>query len=319
VAVLAFGAIVLATVLRGVARRLQRWFGLSEHAAAGVGALLVFGGVAVVFWLVGGAFAEQVSRLREQLPQAWDAARQWLAGHPVGRQLLEVGQSAMEGGMDGRWLARAAAMSLGALGSVVLIVIVSIYLAADAGLYRRGLVRLVPPAQRDRAREALQESGQALARWLLGQGASMLFLGASTTLGLWLLDIPLALALGAITGLLAFVPFFGAMVAGVLSVLMAFIGGPEKALYVALLFVALQQVEDYLLLPFVQRWAVALPPVLTLFSALVFGVLFGPLGVVFATPMMVIALVLVRRLYVEETLESAPPRPVAERQRVRAS
>jgi predicted PurR-regulated permease PerM len=135
----------------------------------------------------------------------------------------------------------------------------------------------------------------------------MAFLGVATALGLSLLDVPLAMALGFVTALLAFVPFFGSIAAGVLAVLMAFTVGPEKALHVGLLFVALQQVEEYLLHPFVQRWAVAMPPVLTMLSALIFGILFGVVGVIFATPMMVVVMTLVRKLYVQDVLQQARP------------
>jgi predicted PurR-regulated permease PerM len=86
----------------------------------------------------------------------------------------------------------------------------------------------------------------------------------------------------------------------------AFGQGPTQALYVAALFVALQQVENHILVPLVQRWAVSLPPVLTLGGVVVFGALFGPLGVVFGTPLMVVVFVLVQRLYVEQALEGGP-------------
>ena len=90
--------------------------------------------------------------------------------------------------------------------------------------------------------------------------------------------MPLALTLGVITGVLAFVPFFGAIAAGVLVVLLAFTQGPEQALWATLLFVGIQQVEELLTQPFVQRWAVRLPPALGLMSVLIFSLLFGPLG-----------------------------------------
>ena len=315
VAVLAFGGAVLAAMLRGLGRRFERWLHLSAKFAAVLSALVVLALLVLVFWLVGDALADQITRLRERLPQAWQAATGWLGGHALGRQLLDVLRSAQDSLLTGERLASLANLTLGALGSALLMAIVGVYLAADPRTYREGLVRLVPPRYRERVADGLQASGRGLSCWLLGQGLSMLFLGATTAAGLALLGVPLALALGLITGLLAFVPFFGAIAAGVLAVLLAFIEGPQKALQVALLFFALQQVEEYLLLPFVQRWAVSLPPVLTLLSALIFGILFGPVGVVFATPMMVVAMILVRKLYVEDALEEQPaaPEPPARR------
>lgn len=301
---LAFGAIVAAAVVRGLARRYEAWTGLSTQKAAMLAALSIALLLAAVFWLVGEALADQLGQLQRSLPEAWAAARGWLESHTPGRQLLQALQAAgEESQLSGTQLAGAASSTFGALGSAALILIVGVYFAADPSLYRDGVVRLVPPRHRARVREALDACGQAVSCWLLGQSASMAFLGATTAIGLWLLEVPLALVLGLITGLLAFVPFFGSIAAGALAVLIAFIDGPEKALYVALLFLALQQVEEYLLQPLVQRWAVSMPPVLTMFSALVFGVLFGPLGIVFGTPVMVVTMVLVRMLYVEDVLE----------------
>ena len=119
----------------------------------------------------------------------------------------------------------------------------------------------------------------------------------------WWIMLVSALAVGLIAGLLAFIPFFGAIAGGLLAVLLAFMDGPSAALHVVLLCVAIQQVEGHVLMPLVQKWAVELPPVLGIAAAVVFGALFGIIGVLFATPMMVVFVTLVRKLYVEEFLE----------------
>lgn len=307
VLILIFGSIVLATALRGLAGLLERRLAVSPHVSVPVSVLAVLALMGGIAWFLGDALSKQLADLQQQLPQAWQQAGAWLGRYPLGQQLLELLDGLRKAGLSPAKLASAATLTLGALGSALLMLIVCIYLAADPGLYRAGLVRLIPPRQRVRADAALLASGEGVARWLVGQGLSMLFLGAATTIGLLLLQAPLALALGVITGLLCFVPFFGAIAAGLVSVLLAFIDGPQMALYVALLFLAIQQVEEYLLTPFIQRWAVALPPAMTLISAVVFGVLFGPLGVVFATPLMVVAMILVRKLYVEALLEHGAP------------
>ena len=109
---------------------------------------------------------------------------------------------------------------------------------------------------------------------------------------------------GLLAGALAFIPFFGPIASGVLAVLLAFMQGPELALYVAILCVVIQQIEGNLLMPLVQRWAVELPPVLGITAAVIFGLLFGLPGVILASPLMVVAMVLVRMLYVEGVLEA---------------
>src|SRR6185369_14221453 len=125
--------------------------------------------------------------------------------------------------------------------------------------------------------------------------------------GLLAMGMPLALAVGLIAGLFEFVPYFGAIAAALLAVLVAFAQGPTAALKVALFFLVIQQLEGNLLMPIVQRWAVHLPPVMGLLAVVVFGTLFGVAGVVFGTPLMVVAMILTRRLYIEGFLERQEP------------
>lgn len=303
VLILVFGAIIVSIVLRALARRLERGLKLSPRWAVVAATLFVVTLLTVILWSVGDALAAQLVTLREQLPQAWSAATSWLERTGLGRQLLEVLRGAWDSGISGEQLARAARSTLGGLGAALLMFVLGVYLAAEPRLYLRGAVRLLPPDYRPRVQAALEAAGDGVGRWLLGQGVSMLFLGTATALGLALLGVPLAAALGVITGLFAFVPFLGALASGVLSVLLAFTEGPQTALYVALLFIAIQQIEENVLHPLVHRWTVKLPPVLGLVAAVIFGILFGPLGVMFATPLMVVVMILVQRLYIDGLLE----------------
>ncbi len=100
-------------------------------------------------------------------------------------------------------------------------------------------------------------------------------------------------------GLLDFIPFFGPIASGILAVILAFIQGPQQALYAAILCIAIQQLEGFVLIPIIQRWTVALPPALGILAVVVFGLLFGLPGAVFATPPIVVLMILVKTLYVE--------------------
>ena len=131
----------------------------------------------------------------------------------------------------------------------------------------------------------------------------MLAVGVATTIGLLLLDVPLALGLGILTFALDFVPYFGPIVAGVLAVMVAFTKSPETAMYVALLYVAVQQLEGYLVMPLVQEWAVHVPPVVSIAGTAAFATLFGVAGAVIATPLLIVTMVLVRELYIDGWLE----------------
>jgi predicted PurR-regulated permease PerM len=146
----------------------------------------------------------------------------------------------------------------------------------------------------------------------------MVIVGLITGVGLWLLEIPLALSLGLIAGLLEFVPFVGPILSAIPAILVAFTQDGMAPLYVVLLYLAVQQIEGNALMPLIQRWAVSLPPALGLIGVVVFGLLFGVLGVLFATPLMVVVMVLTQKLYVEAALRDGPsatPSPPPRRNR----
>jgi predicted PurR-regulated permease PerM len=137
----------------------------------------------------------------------------------------------------------------------------------------------------------------------------MVVVGALIGIGLWILGMPSALALGLLAGMLEFIPFAGPILAAIPAILLALAVSPEMALWVALLYTAVQQFEGNVLTPLVQQYAVDLPGVVLLFSLIGFGTLFGTLGVILAAPLAVVTMVLVKRLYVIETLHTETPLP----------
>lgn len=303
VLLLVFAAVLLAVALRGLASLVGRVTNLSESWSLALVTALLLSALAGVAILLAPRVSEQVDELAGNLPRAFDAlaeranrygwARRLMAELPPPDQLLKGG-----GGV----LARVTGVFSTALGSLVnaaIIISVGAYLAADPRLYTSGLLRLVPPGGRERAREVLTRLGSTLRRWLVGRLVLMAFNAALTWAGLSLLGVPLALTLGLLAGLLNFVPNVGPIVAAVPAVLIALTQSPEQAVNVVLLYVVLQSVDGYLFTPLVQKRTVELPPALTITAQVLLGVLLGGAGVVLATPLTAAALVLVRALYVE--------------------
>ena len=137
---------------------------------------------------------------------------------------------------------------------------------------------------------------------MIGRVISMVVVGLAIGIGLWLLGVPLALALGSIAFLLDFIPFIGPLVAAVPALLVAFAISPTLAASVALLYGGVQLVEGYVLTPLIEQRSVRLPPALTIAAQVFFGVVTGALGVLFATPLTAAAVTLVQKLYVEDAL-----------------
>ncbi|WOD38444.1 AI-2E family transporter [Nodosilinea sp. E11] len=191
----------------------------------------------------------------------------------------------------------------GILANVLFISFTSLFLAVSPNRYRDGLIRLVPPSGRQRAREVISHVISGLKSWLVGRVLSMVLLAVIMSVGLTLMGVPLALALGVLTGLLEFIPVVGPLLSAVPAILMGFTVSPMKAVYVALFYLIIQQLEGNVITPVVQMKTASLPPVITLTAVVAMGILFGPLGVLTATPLAVVILIVVKELYIDDVLE----------------
>ena len=305
-----FGAIVIASIFRAVADTLIRYTRMPGSVATGLAILLVLGVVAILIALFGSHVAQQLTTLRETLPAAWRTIEQQIGDIGLSKQLDRfVASITAPGGGSLSGFGRAL-LSIGSgLADLIVVIFAGIYLATQPNFYRVGAIKLVPPARRKIAAEAMLESERALRLWLKGQAISMTVVGLLTGTGLWLLGMPSAFTLGLLAGMLEFIPFAGPIIAAIPAVMIALAVSPELGLWVALLYLAVQQFEGAVLTPLVQQFAVDLPGVVLLFSLIGFGTLFGTLGVILAAPLAVVTMVLVKRLYVIETLDTPTPIP----------
>lgn len=297
-----FAGILLATLLCGLAQWTQKYapvpYGLSLTLVLLLLAALFIGGA----WFLADRVAEQMDELVARLRDSIEQLERRLDEHTWGQWLLEQVPRGQEWSSYLGRVATAFTATVGILADVVVFLFLGLYLAVDPGWYRRGLIRLMPLAKRERAGEVLDDVTGVMRGWLVAKLASMLLIGILTTIGLQLLSIPLALTLGLIAALLTFVPNFGPLISAVPALLLALTVGPWYVLYVALLYAGLQTVESYLITPLLQQRTVDLPPALTIGSQVLLGVLVGPLGLALAAPVTAVTIVLVKRLYVEDVL-----------------
>ena len=185
------------------------------------------------------------------------------------------------------------------------VIVMSIYLALQPGVYREWLIALFPPVHRDLVRDVLRDLADGLRAYIVGQLLTMTFLAALTAAGLYILGVPYWLTFGVFTGLVAIVPFFGTLLATTLPALFV-LGGPgggTRAVYVLLLGVVIHLIEGNLVSPLVMSKKIDMPPVLTITSVLVVGTLLGPLGLVVALPTLVTVMVIVRRILINRIYE----------------
>ncbi len=179
--------------------------------------------------------------------------------------------------------------SLEVLSGLVVLFFLGVYGAADPEAYRRIALWFVPEGKRVRARHVLDVATQNLQRWLIGRLIAMAFVAVACGIAFMALHVPLALPLALLAGLLTFVEYVGAIASGIPPVLLAFSESPARALWVLIFFTALHIVEGYVLTPLLARTTVHLPPASTLATQVLLTTLLGPLGLTFATPLLVVA------------------------------
>ena len=187
-----------------------------------------------------------------------------------------------------------------ALGGILIVVFLSIYLAADPQLYRRGVLALIPQRRRDQAAAVMDRVASVLRKWLVTQLIAMLVIGAVTTTVLLILGVKAAFALGVLAGLFEFIPTVGPLLSAIPGVAMGFLDSPEKAAMVAVAYWGIQFLENHILIPLLMKGGMDLPPALTVITQALLALVFGFLGLMVAVPLLATVMVMVQVLYVEQ-------------------
>lgn len=304
---LVFIGVLVAIVLRTLAKPIARYSPLSAQWALIVVLAILAVGAIVGGWLLIPEIISQVNQLVEGLQVALVQVEAFLSQFGLGQQWFDDifsagGPQPFRPTLINR-ITGTFTQTLGILANLFFIGFIGLFVAIDPEMYRRGIVRLVPPRGRSRTREIIDSLVAGMRAWLLGRVISMVAIGVAIGVGLRLMGIPLALVLGLLTGLLEFIPIVGPILSAGPAILIAITLGFKEALYVAIFYLVMQQLEGNVLTPIVQQKTVHLPPALTLTAVLAMGFLFGPLGVLVATPVAAVLYILVKELYLKDLIE----------------
>lgn len=303
--ILVFGAVVVATLLRGLADAIELRTPLNGKWSLAAAVLLVIGVFAGFGWLFGSQMQTDLGAVAKTLQVTWEGLRQRVAAFPGGKDVAAAMQTArvptdnfvpkLVGAIN--WLTSAAI-------DLVVFLFGVVFIAADPALYRGGLALLFPRRHRPLADEALVDAGLALRQWMIGLFVVMVFIGVFCGLGLWLVGCPSAAGLGLIAGLFELIPYLGPIISMVPVALVAATEGPETLWLAMAVMLVVHWVEAAFVAPLAAQRVVSLAPALSVFGIVGGGMLFGPLGLIFASPLLVVAMVLVKRLWVEEALHT---------------
>ncbi len=303
---LGFLGLLFAIFLRALSEPLGRLLRCNDHVALWLVTFALIGIIWLMGWLFSADVTQQFEQLSERIPVALDELQRNMEKTELGKQLIWQFSHLEKLLQAPGTLAKATTFlsaTFGVIASIALIFIMGFFIAFSPDSYVNGIVRLSRPSRRERVREVINTLGMTLRWWILGKSIEMIFIGAVTYVGLRLLDVQLALVLGILAGILTFIPYFGPTIAAFPAVLMALVEDPSKALYVVGLYVVIQVIEGNIVAPMIERRTVFLPPALTIFCQLLATLLFGFLGVLLASPLTAVLVVLVRMLYVEDVLE----------------
>jgi predicted PurR-regulated permease PerM len=303
---LLFAGILFGAFLRASASWITKMTKMPKGLSLTLVLLMLLGLTTLLVILIAPTVGEQITEIRRTLPESLADIEEWLKGFELGRRALEQTRQAMEGmggAVDVAGAAGVLSSTLGVITDILIVTVIGIFFAADPETYRRGIVKMFPPNQRERISEVIYDSYKTLVLWLFGKFLTMLIVGILSWVGLAIMGVPLAFGLAIIAFFLDFIPNVGPILAAIPAMLIAFTISPVYSLYVAVLYFVIQSIESYIFVPIIFKKTVSISPVLTLMSIVFFGILAGALGVILATPLVAVIQKLVNELYVKDYLE----------------
>lgn len=295
-------AIVFAAMLDGGVRLLGKVLKIDRRWRLLIVVIFVIGVLAAIGYLATTQLADQAANLKDvistQITKLFQIAQH--AGLRIRpNQATDIGKELLN---TASHLTTAVGSALGAVASLAMIIVLGLFLAVDPRLYERGVAWMLPMESREAFYNTMSAMGHTLRRLMAGRLLGMVIEGIGTWLLLSLAGVPMAALLGALTGLLAFLPNIGALVSGILMILVGFSGGMQTGLAAIGVYVFIHVVDGYIIVPTVAKRSVDLAPALVLAMQLLLGSLLGILGLALADPIVAMVKVALE----QRALRSAP-------------
>jgi len=267
-----------------------------------IGILLIITGIT---WGVSAYTVSQVEQLSEQIPKTIQQVEKGLRNSERGKSILEYieKKDIIEkiGGQTQKFFSTVFGV-FGVIGDIYAILFLGIFILVNPAVYVNGFLHLIPLTKRPRMEEIIYDLENTISNWIAGQLISMLIVAISIWVGLLIAGIPLALVLGITAGLFAFIPNFGPFIALGLGLTVAASQGWTAMLWTTVIYLSVQLIESNFITPYIQQRMVAIPTAMILIAQLVLGIFSGALGLILAMPIFAVMMVLIQRLYVEDTL-----------------
>lgn len=290
-----FGGIVFAAMIDGGARLLGRVLPIRRGARVTIVLLVALAFLVWIASFAGSQIAQQAAAMPEVIAVQAQRFMAWAESHGLQIDIGDFEALAQQMVTGVGPLTRALGGIIGGFTTLFLIVVLGIYIAVEPRLYERGIAWMLPEQERQEWSETAARMGHAMRRLMAGRLLGMFIEGVATWFLLWAYGVPMAALLGLLTGLLAFLPNIGAPISGALMILVGFSGGTDMGLYCIGVYIVVQTVDSNIIIPMVAKKTVDLAPALVLGAQLVFGVMFGILGLALADPLIAMVKILLER------------------------
>lgn len=297
--ILIFAGALIACYFRGISSYLQKklnWPQTLTLTISIVGTILF---ITAVSWSIGAKVSSQASKLEDSLPQAIESVKNYLNDSYLGREVVEEVSEIQHSKNMTSYVSSFFQTTFGFLGDIYIILLIGAFFTAAPQLYKKGMIQLVPPAKRDRAKDIVEDLGSGLKKWLAGKLFAMLIVFCLTAIGLLIIGEPLWLTLAILAGLLNFIPNFGPLAAMIPAVLVALTISPATAGIVAGMYLLIQFLESNIITPKVQQHLIKIPPALIIISQILVGALTGIWGIILATPIVLVLIIIIQDLYIK--------------------
>ncbi|SDC01295.1 Predicted PurR-regulated permease PerM [Sphingomonas sp. YR710] len=278
------GGLVFASMLDGGTRLLGRILPIARGWRLMMVCLAVVAFFAWTFYFAGSQIAGQAEALRTVVAAQLSKLFDW--AHAMGLIPKSGGGQAIANEIMGSFdrLTSWVGSALGAVSSLAMIIVLGVFISAEPRLYERGIAWLLPLEKRAGFYRTTDRMGFTLRRLMAGRLLGMAVEGVGVGVALSIVGVPMAALLGVLTGILAFLPNIGSIISGVLIILVGFSAGFETGIWAVAIYVAVQMIDGYLIVPAVARRSVDLPPALILGTQLLLGSLLGIMGLALADP-----------------------------------
>lgn len=291
---------LIAIFFRGLSDFIQRKTKWKENVCVAISILGTLFIVAGLFWLIGAKVQTQMTDLMETLPKTIENVKTQMNNSIVGEKIIDKLSSKNSTDKVQVFAGQFFQSTFGVFGDIYVILFIAIFFTVAPQTYIKGILQLIPLKGQDKANDVLDKLNKQLRNWLKGKLFSMFVVFILTAIGLAIIGMPLWLVLALLAGLISFIPNFGPLLALVPAVLVGLMQSPETAALVVGLYVLIQFVESNFITTLVQQKLIDMPPALIIIAQLLMGALTGGWGLILATPIIVILIVLIQELYIKE-------------------